>query len=81
MGNLHEDQYKFLIISRSVLLRIRNVLDKLCRKTQNTHFIFSNFFPENHAVDEIMWKNSRAGEATDNNMALGTLGHTHSRNI
>jgi hypothetical protein len=22
-----------------------------------THFMFSNFFPENRAVDEIMWKN------------------------
>jgi len=24
---------------------------------QNTHFVFSNFFPENRAVYEIMWKN------------------------
>jgi len=26
-GTLHEDRYKFLIISRSVVLRMRNVSD------------------------------------------------------
>jgi len=31
-GTLHEDQYIFLIISRSVLLRTRNVSDKNHRK-------------------------------------------------
>jgi hypothetical protein len=35
---LHEDQYTFLIISRSVLLRMRNVSDKSCRENQNTNF-------------------------------------------
>ena len=34
----------FLIISRSVLLRTGNVLDKSCRGNQNTHFMFNNFF-------------------------------------
>ena len=33
----------FLIISRSILLRMRNVSDKSCRENQNTHFVFSNF--------------------------------------
>jgi len=33
-----------LIVSRSVLLRMRTVSDKNCRGNQNTHFIFSNFF-------------------------------------
>ena len=32
-----------MIISRSILLRIRNVSDKSCRQNQNTHFVFSNF--------------------------------------
>ena len=41
--------------SRSFLVR-RNVSDKSCREKQNTHFVFSNFFPENLAVYEIMWK-------------------------
>jgi len=33
-----------LIISRSFLLRIKNVSDKSCRETLNTYFIFCNFF-------------------------------------
>jgi len=43
MGSLPEDQYTFMIISRSVLLRMRNVSGKSCRENQNTHFISSNF--------------------------------------
>jgi len=35
----------FFIISRSFLLRMRNVSGKKCREIQNTHFVFSNFFP------------------------------------
>jgi len=46
-----------MIISRSVLLIMRNVSDKSCTENQNTHFVFSNFFSENRAVYEIMWKN------------------------
>jgi len=33
----------FLIISRSVLLRMRYVSDKSCREIQNTHFVSTNF--------------------------------------
>jgi len=57
-GTLHEDRYTFLIISRSILLRMRNVSDKSCRENQTTHFVFSNFFFENRVVSEIMWKNT-----------------------
>ena len=46
----------FFIISRSVLLRVRNVSDKSCTEIQNTHFVFSNFFFANRTVCEIMWK-------------------------
>jgi len=58
-GTLHEDRQIVLIISRSVVLRVRNVSDKSCTENQNTHFVFSNFFIsfENRAVYEIMWKN------------------------
>ena len=28
----------------------------MCRGNQNTHLIFNNFFFENRAVNEIMWK-------------------------
>jgi hypothetical protein len=33
----------FFIICRSLLLRMRNVLDNSCRENQNIHFMFSNF--------------------------------------
>ena len=39
-----EDQYAFLIICRSFLLRMKNVSDESCRETQNTRFTFNNFF-------------------------------------
>jgi hypothetical protein len=40
----HESQYTFLIVSRSLVFRMTNVSDKCCRKSQNTHFLFNNFF-------------------------------------
>ena len=56
MGTLHKAKHKFVIISCSVLQRIRAVSDKSCRENQNTHSIFNNIFLK-HAVYEIMWKN------------------------
>ena len=49
----------FLIISRSFILRMRNISDKSCRENQNTHFVLSNhfYFFENRADYEIMSKN------------------------
>ena len=43
-------------LSRSFLLRMKNVSDTNCRKTRNTHFMFRIFF-EKRVVCEIMWKN------------------------
>ena len=38
-STLHEDNYKLTVISRSVIVRIKNVLDKFYRENQNTfHF-------------------------------------------
>jgi len=44
-GTLHEDYYTFLIMLRSVLLRIRHVSDQSCRGNQNTSFVFKNLSP------------------------------------
>ena len=52
MCTLHEDLCKFMINSHTVFLRMRNVLDKICRENQNTYFMFNNFFYENHAAFE-----------------------------
>ena len=70
-GTFHEDQYTFLNISHSIVLRMRNVSDKRCRENENTHFVFSKFFFfENRAVYEVMsGKYCRAGQTPDENMA------------
>jgi len=39
MGVLYEDQYTFMIISRSILLRMRNISDKICREIQITFYV------------------------------------------
>ena len=59
MGTLLEDQYTFLIISRSDLLRIRNVSEKIVEKIE-THILPSItffFFFENRVGYQIMRKN------------------------
>jgi hypothetical protein len=43
-GTLREDQYTFLIISPSVLLRIKNVSDKIGGENHNILFISNNIF-------------------------------------
>ena len=53
-GTWHENQYTFLVIFRSLLLRIRNVSDKVVEKIK-IPFVLNNFFC-NRAVYEIMWK-------------------------
>jgi hypothetical protein len=38
-GTLHEDQYTYLIISGSILLRMRNPSSKICIENQNTFYV------------------------------------------
>jgi len=49
-GILHEDLYTFLIVPRSVLLRMGNLTDKCCTEKHNTHFRSNNFFSEKCVV-------------------------------
>jgi len=56
-------------ISRSVLLRMRNVSGKRCRGYQNTHFVFINVFRKSCRLYENVEKYYTAGQATDDNMA------------
>ena len=48
-----------MIISSSVILRMRKVSDKICRENQNTYFMFDNIspHPENSTIYEIMLEN------------------------
>ena len=56
-----------MIISCSVLLKMRNVLDKSCTENQNTHFMFNNFLPKSCCSWDNVEKYDRAGEDTDIN--------------
>jgi len=69
-ATLHEDKYTFSIISRSVLLRMRNVSDKSCGENQNTHFVFGNFFFNSSLLWENVEKYCRAGQATADSCML-----------
>jgi hypothetical protein len=57
MGILCEDLCTFMIVSCLILPRMRNVSETNCRGNKNTHFMFSNVFPKNHAICEMMSKN------------------------
>ena len=57
MDTLHEDVFTFILISRWIILKMKNVSNKSCRENQNTRFTFSNFFPKFVPIYEIMWKN------------------------
>jgi hypothetical protein len=43
-GTLHEDQYTFFIISRSVLLIVKNVSYRSRGETRKTRFMFNTYF-------------------------------------
>jgi len=68
-GTLHEDQYSFMTISRSLLLRTINVSDKRCRGGKKTHFMFKNLFSKIVPLWDNVEKYCRAGQDTDDNMA------------
>jgi len=58
-----------MIISRSVLHRLRNVSDKNSRENQNTHFLLKkkNIYQKSCRLQENVEEYGRAGEATDEN--------------
>jgi uncharacterized membrane protein len=43
-GTLHGNYYTLMTISRSFLLRMKNLRDEICRENQNTDFMFNNVF-------------------------------------
>ena len=49
MGTLHDEQYTFLIMSRSILLWMKK-FDKSCTENQNTHSVSETFFFKKYAV-------------------------------
>ena len=63
---LHVDRYAFLIISRSVLLRIRNYSDKVVEKIRTLILCSVTFFLMKR---DDLEKYCRAGQTKDDNMA------------
>jgi len=53
MGTSHEDRHTFIITSRSVLLIMTNISDKLFKENQNILLCPITLF-ENRAVYEVM---------------------------
>jgi hypothetical protein len=54
MGTLLEGQYKFMIISRTVIITMINVADKFVVKVK-AHILYSDlFFPEKPIIYETM---------------------------
>jgi hypothetical protein len=69
-ATLHEVQRIFMVISRWILLRMRNISDKTCSENQTTFCV--QFFPKSRPLWHKVLKYCRAGEATDDNIILRT---------
>ena len=69
MDTLHEDQHTFSFISRSFLLRMRTVCDKICRENQHTHLTFRFFFRKSCLLCDKVEKHCSAWQTADDNMA------------
>jgi hypothetical protein len=67
MFTLHKDWCAFMITSCSILLIMRNVWDKRCRKNQNTHFMFNNFFRKSYHLWGNVERYATTWQATDDN--------------
>ena len=67
-GTLHEDWCTFVIIPYGVLLRMRNVSDKIRRGTQSTHLIFNNFVRKSRCPWDNVERYGTARQAIDGNI-------------
>ena len=66
-GTVHEDRYKFLVVSRSVLPRMRKVTNKVLEKTEVQNICSTNFFFFRKLCR--VWDNvEKYGRGTDHNM-------------
>jgi hypothetical protein len=57
MGTLHENLYRFMIASRRILLRMRNLSDEFVEKNE-TRILSSVTLLRKSSLYEIMWKNT-----------------------
>ena len=45
-GTLHEDLHTVMILTRWIILKMRNISDKICRRNENIYFISNNCSPK-----------------------------------
>jgi hypothetical protein len=68
-GTIHEDLCTFMLISRWILLRMRNVSDKCYRENKKTHILCSEtFFRKSCRFSDNVEKYGTARQATDDNI-------------
>jgi hypothetical protein len=74
-SNLHGYLFTYMITFRRILLRMRNVSDKLWRENERRHFVINNFFTrKSYRLWDNVEKNGRARkygrtrQATDDNI-------------
>jgi len=67
MGTLYDDLCTFIIASCQILLRMRNVLGKSCRK-KNTNFVFSSIFHKLCHMWDTVQKYGTPGQTTVDNV-------------
>jgi hypothetical protein len=84
--------FTFMSISRWILFRMRNTLDKLYRENQSARFIFNNFYRKSCRLWNNVKKCDGAREATNDNKirrmcfacwisnATGDHAHAHDKN-
>jgi hypothetical protein len=65
-----------LIMSRLILIRIRNVSDKPSRENQNTHIVFNTFYQKSCRLRDNVEKCCRAVQDTDDHI-LRRINSTH----
>ena len=74
-----------MFISHSILLRMRNVSDKICTENQNTHFVFNIFFFQKIVVFlDNMENYGKVRLAKDDNIIWITIAlrlQTHTQNM
>jgi hypothetical protein len=70
MGTLHENVFTVMTVDRLIILRMRNIWNKIVEKIK-THILYSvTFFQNLCSLWDTVKKCSGAREATDDNVVL-----------
>jgi hypothetical protein len=67
MATLYKYQYTFMIISRLILLRMRNAVDKFVEKTKHNFYVQLSVFRKSQRLWDYVEIYGRDRQATDGN--------------